>query len=500
MSQIDHSTEIEPFFRPDEADAASTPAGGFVPALMWLHFVLVSGLLLLAGVALVGNRYAELDSVRLGAGLRLERTLGVYSTELQQSLLLTVGCGLLGLLFGQAAHSLATHRHSGPRWARRAALVLLGGGPLSVVLWRGIDDLPESTSTVAELLSDFTAVLRVGVALVLVQTVLALWYLLRLTSRRFRARLVAGGKAVPSPAQRALHGAGLVWLALPVIGGLTLGVLTDWVYELRVPQPDPGELMYATSFDDLDDEWTRQDGRDSMLFVRTAVVDTLVSERRFPPLHDGVLLVTHGTPVPGEAAWSVLDRVFGDFDLRVTVQQTTGAVDQNQLGVIFRYRDEANFYVFRITSDGYCSLSKIVDGVEEKISDWITFDAIRLSESMGTAGVVYRPNEVRVVAVGDQFRFYVNGAPVPLCLRGENNESMWAGPGECSTAQVTYIYEDAAFQQGAIALAAGTFDGSEIAAAFDDLVIVGPVRDAMTEPLEPDVASDEIDVEPDGDN
>ena len=66
---------------------------------------------------------------------------------------------------------------------------------------------------------------------------------------------------------------------------------------------------------------------------------------------------------------------------------------------------------------------------------------------------------------------------MPLCMKGENELSMWAsweGPGICFTDALRYVYEDGAFKQGRLALAAGTIDGSEIRVAFDDLVIIGP--------------------------
>jgi hypothetical protein len=73
---------------------------------------------------------------------------------------------------------------------------------------------------------------------------------------------------------------------------------------------------------------------------------------------------------------------------------------------------------------------------------------------------------------------------MPLCLKGENKNSMWIGPGECLTDELRYVYRDSAFKQGRIALAAGTIYGSEVQVAFDDLVVVGPDPDVMTVEIE----------------
>jgi hypothetical protein len=48
--------------------------------------------------------------------------------------------------------------------------------------------------------------------------------------------------------------------------------MTDWLYELPVPRPDPGELLYATSFDAFNDEWTFP-GRDEAQIVSTSQIE-----------------------------------------------------------------------------------------------------------------------------------------------------------------------------------------------------------------------------------
>jgi len=274
----------------------------------------------------------------------------------------------------------------------------------------------------------------------------------------FRSLLSRQARA--SAARRVAVVVVVLWVAAGLILGTILAVLTDWLVELPVPRPRPGELLYATTFDAFNEEWDLFPGRDSAQISAVGDVDGGASNSE--------LVIRHGSGALDEVIWSVLDRKFNDFDLRVTAHLVEGPLDQNQYGVIFRYRDENNFYIFRISADGYYSLSKIEGGVEEKISDWGTTEAIR-------RGVA--PNRIRIVGEGDAFRFYVNDIWLPLCLKGENETSMWAGaegPGVCLTDEPTMVFRDSTFTQGRIALAAGTFDGSEVAVAFDDLVIVGP--------------------------
>jgi len=274
----------------------------------------------------------------------------------------------------------------------------------------------------------------------------------------FRSLLSRQARA--SAARRVAVVVVVLWVAVGLILGTILAVLTDWLVELPVPRPGPGELLYATTFDAFNEEWDLFPGRDSAQIAEVEGVDGTVSNSE--------LVIRHGSGALDEVIWSVLDRKFNDFDLRVTAHLVEGPLAQNQYGVIFRYRDENNFYIFRISADGYYSLSKIEGGIEEKISDWGTTEAIR----QGIA-----PNRIRIIGEGDVFRFYVNDVWLPLCLKGENETSMWAGAersGVCLTDEPTKVFRDDTFAQGRIALAAGTFDGSEVAVAFDDLVIVGP--------------------------
>jgi hypothetical protein len=250
--------------------------------------------------------------------------------------------------------------------------------------------------------------------------------------------------------------------------GLGLAVATDWLYELPVPRPQPGELLYATSFDAFNDEWDLYPGRDS---VQVEVPDGGEADVGSGLASDMALVIRYGSGVSEQVVWSVLDRKFSDFDLRVTARLLDGPVDQNQYCAAFRYRDERNLYIFCITADGYYSLAKVRGGVQEKVSDWGMTSAIRLGAM---------PNEIRVVGQGDEFRFFVNGESALLCLKGENLNSMWIGPGVCvDGGTLTDVYRDGTFVQGRIALAAGTIDGSAVAVAFDDLLIVGP--DQMAE-------------------
>ncbi len=466
---------IRPFHRlSGSADEVGRAGPSWTLRVMRLHFGLAGLVLFAAALAVFGLVYADFDRIQLGLDLRITQPGSIYDRDIQLKLALGVVLGLLSLIPFRAVSRLARRRRGAVLLSRTAAALLLVGLPVGLMLWRWVANLPESPedmTTVQQVANDVSLGVQALAAVIVGQAVLALWYQVWLSLGSVRRTLVARDETINPPLSRLQRGAGAAWLVLTVGLGGALGVMTDWLYEIPVPRPEPGDLLYATSFDDFNDEWDIFPGRDAAQIVSAESLSLVGVDAANAPLAGDVLLIKHGSGVPDEVIWSSLDRKFSDLDLRVTTRLIAGPVDQNQFGVIFRYRDAENFYVFNITGDGYYLLKKVTGGVQETISDWVTSDAIIQGEAA---------NVVRVVARGDEFRFYVNGQAMPLCMKGENKNSMWTSPGVCFTDELRYVYRDAAFDQGRVALAAGTIDGSEVQVAFDDLVIVGPAPDVMT--------------------
>lgn len=443
------SEAIVPFVRNRKQHARAS----WTLRLMRLHLAVVGVGLLLAALVFGWYLYTtSLDRVDLGWSLRIRQAGDVYEPEKQAQVLV-----LLALAVGAAVELRAVnalrHGEQGGGPAYLGALGLLAGLAVAAVLWQIEVDIPGLAPATAQ------KILRVVAVLLAAQSLLALWYLAWL--RRHRVGRTLAGQEVAGRSLRRVIVLGLaLWLLL--IGGLAVGlaVLTRWI-DLPVDTPQPGQLLYATSFEDFTDEWDLYGGTNAAQIVPDATEDGAA---------DQVLEITYGAAYTNESVFSALDRTFGDFDLRATARVVSGPAD-NQYGVIFRYRDLDNYYGFMISGDGYYSLVKVRDGLLEFVSDWGQSEVIR----QGTA-----PNEIRIVARGDAFQFFVNGELMPLCLKGENANSMWY-EGECFTDTPTMVYHDTTFAQGQIALAAGhSVDVSEpVAVAFDDVVIVGPQRDLI---------------------
>jgi len=215
------------------------------------------------------------------------------------------------------------------------------------------------------------------------------------------------------------------------------------------PVPEPGDLLYVTTFDDFNDEWDLYPGRNSAEVV------------------DGALQVSINKANTG--VFSPLDRVFGDFDLTVEATTLDGPID-NGFGVIFRHQDEDNFYQFLISSDCCYKIMRVKDGVVERLSaKWPSSQQINLG--------IDAVNVIRVVGRGDRFQFYINGELLELCL-GRN-----AIPATCEGGELTDTLVDASLAYGRVGVGAVTTmtGGEGVTIGFDDVVIVGPEGEAEAE-------------------
>ncbi|WP_119072623.1 hypothetical protein [Aggregatilinea lenta] len=465
------SEAIVPFHRNERTEGsvrASWPL-----RLMRLHFALVGLGLLLVSLGWGWYVYTnDLDRLDVGWSLRIRQAGDVYEPGTQAQLLEIVALAVLAVVELRAVNGLRHAERGGLATSLGAAGLLLGL-PAAVFLWGAEPDLPVISPDLAQ------QVLRVAAVLLAAQSLLAAWYFVRLARRRVPAPEVAN-PAATSALRRIAIVAVALWFVLIAGLALALAVMTDWI-ERPVETPAPGDLLYATTFDRAEAEWDLYAGRDAAEVVPVSALDT--DAPLVGALDGSALRITYGSPYTNEVVFSALDRTFSDFDARVTAQMLSGPLD-NQFGIIFRYRDLDNYYGFLIggdaTNQGWYTLVKMQDGVLEFISNWGPSEAVRPDTA---------PNEIRVVGMGDQFQFYVNGQIMPLCFKGENATSMWLDD-ECYTDDVRYTYQDGDFTQGQIALAAGhSIDTSDaVTVAFDDLVIVGPQPDLA--PPAADTATD----------
>ena len=147
---------------------------------------------------------------------------------------------------------------------------------------------------------------------------------------------------------------------------------------------------------------------------------------------------------PGQLRWTNPGRVFDDAIISVEARQVSGPND-NAYGVICRYQNEKNFYVFLISGDGYYTIGKYQSGVEN-VTYLTENGQFQSSDSIHT-GVA--SNEMRVSCIGNQLSLEVNGVPL-----------------------VTVT--DPTFVTGDIGLAAGTLAAGTTVVEFDDVQVIAP--------------------------
>jgi hypothetical protein len=121
---------------------------------------------------------------------------------------------------------------------------------------------------------------------------------------------------------------------------------------------------------------------------------------------------------------------------------TTSGPPENRMGLICRMKDDANFYYFMISNDGYYGIGKVKDGKWSLLEtqEMLPHSAIR------TGG---QKNHLRADCVANLFILYVNG-------------------------QLVGSAADKDFTTGDVGLLAGSFDAPGVDVYFDNFVVYKP--------------------------
>jgi len=159
---------------------------------------------------------------------------------------------------------------------------------------------------------------------------------------------------------------------------------------------------------------------------------------------DGVLRVTAGTN--GLIAWSNPGESFTDVELTVQTRQLTGP-NNNAYGVICRYLDDENFYIFLISGDGFYAIGKYQSGISQiQYLTGTAPDHYVPSEAISQGATL---NQLRVRCVGNRLSMYANGT------------------------LLTEV-EDSTFTSGDVGVAAGVFEAGRLVVEFDNVQVTNP--------------------------
>lgn len=130
-------------------------------------------------------------------------------------------------------------------------------------------------------------------------------------------------------------------------------------------------------------------------------------------------------------------------DAIVSVEATKVAgPDDNDFGVICRYKDQSNFYFFLASSDGFYAIGRMIEGSQELLGEeqLLPTDAIVKGNSTNT---------IEAACVGNQLSLTINGQKISTV-------------------------EDSSFSEGDVGLIAGTYDTLGTDIHFDNFKVTKP--------------------------
>ncbi len=157
---------------------------------------------------------------------------------------------------------------------------------------------------------------------------------------------------------------------------------------------------------------------------------------------DGVMKIS--TSSPGQIWWTNPERSFDDVIINVRASQISG-VDDNAYGVICRYQDEQNFYLFLISGDGYYAIGKYA-GTDVPLS-YLTPDGQYQQSDLINQGIA--SNDIQASCIGNQLSLAVNGQPL-------------------------LTVTDSDLHAGDVGLAASALQQGTVEVSFDDLRVFAP--------------------------
>lgn len=151
-----------------------------------------------------------------------------------------------------------------------------------------------------------------------------------------------------------------------------------------------------------------------------------------------------GSDSPGEFWWTNPQMEESDVIIQVQTQQISGP-DDNAYGVLCRYQNENNYYVFLISGDGYYAIGKFQSGATE-IRYISGQGEYQFSEQIRQGPSI---NEIQVECVGNTLSLIVNGVTLESVV-------------------------DDTFPSGNIGLGVTTFQAGTAVVRFDDVQVFRP--------------------------
>jgi hypothetical protein len=146
-----------------------------------------------------------------------------------------------------------------------------------------------------------------------------------------------------------------------------------------------------------------------------------------------------------QIAWSLAEGTYADNLAIQVVTIVESDPEQAGSGIMFHYQDEANFYLYTVSGNGFYSLELLENNQWITLIDWTPSEAIAVGSASGMAPT----NTLRVEVAGNRIALFVNNVRLEETV-------------------------DGTFTGGEVGLVTSTFDLGDGRVAFRDLLISQP--------------------------
>jgi hypothetical protein len=144
-----------------------------------------------------------------------------------------------------------------------------------------------------------------------------------------------------------------------------------------------GDILYQDDFTNVPSGWGTWDSDGAVVTYEQGGLRILVNQADYD-------------------FWSVAGHRFQDAVIGVDVHRIAGPAD-NDYGVICRYQDAKNFYMFLVSSDGYYGIGKIKNDEHSLIG----IEQLQYTDRIKPEQKDYR---LRADCIGDTLALYIDGA------------------------------------------------------------------------------------------
>ena len=200
--------------------------------------------------------------------------------------------------------------------------------------------------------------------------------------------------------------------------------LTPTATDTPTPTIDPS-ILFSDDFSDIDSGWDRYSNLDGVT--------------EYDLSHNAYRIFVNKSFMN---YWSVPGRTYSNLVINVDAQKVAGP-DENDIGVLCRYQDNQNFYLFEIQSTGYYGIYELLDG------NWILLSGRELGFNDRVIHNGNSSNHLKVTCNQDNLILEVNGSIL------------------------ADVY-DPDFTSGDVGLLVGTYDVGGVDVRFDNFVVSKP--------------------------